>query len=1156
MDATVYLKVQSLTLVAVLVLPAGSARPDSPAAVTAAAHAAAPEGRAAAPAAIAQVAYHYDQSPPAGGEAGGHSRPGGTLSSAETVARRLEEITADTTLDSALKESLAGTWNQTLALIRERAASAEQQAQYDKSIGTVGERLRDLQRQIEAEPGGMPDPRSWLPITRVREEKASAETEVAEARDRLQQIQKTIRERQSLKETLPQQIQRARKKVSALESTPEPEVQDDPTGLLKEVLRAKREAKLAAARQRAETLSRQQARIEAETDLLPLELKAAEQRLARAERVAKVWSDALRKRRESQIEGEIQGYRGELKRDSIDPDDSLVLDVSESWMDIVAKTAHFEQLKDKESAEASSLDDQLTSIRKEISESTAAGRGPDASLGLRLQLARNGLPAPRQIRNEIYEIDAAIDDVRVKLAEATLALEAARGGMDQTFAGGVAVDLPRKNGAVHPTEERLLSQFIGDIRRYLASLIELRAVLDAKLTTVEELQDEIDAHVMWVPNHARFSLDDAHNAWAAVRQIFHPAELKKAGWAVLSGLVRRPDILAVGLIALGLMTVGGPRIRRRLLHLGQAASPMQVASLKPTWVTFLLTVAQSLPLAVLLWAVARAIRASVQSEEIDSTLAPGLDLAAAAILPIEFVRQMARPHGLMTAHFGFTEEAIKPLRKGLRLLIDAGLPLVIVWAIAQRLGSFSVDASLGRVTFGLGMILLACTTWRVLHPTYGLPARTLKFHPHSWLARLRFVWLTLLVGFPLALAGLSLEGHSFAAVSLIQRVYWTLWLGVGAMLVFGFIKRWLLTQRRNLWIAARNERLEAMKASGPDVIDYAEESRVDVSEISAQSSRLLRTAFTIVALVGLAWIWSPVLPAIRFLEAIRLWEVATSDSTKQFVTLASLVRALPILVLTWVAVGNLPGLIEGVLLERLPLQKAARYAITSLTTYGLTAIGVMMTARTLGLRWESIQWLVAALGVGLGFGLQEIFANFVSGLILLFEQPIRVGDIVTLGDTTGVVSRIRIRATTVTNWDRQELVIPNKDLITGRLINWTLSDSTNRVTVNVGVAYGSDTRLACQILHEICRENSNVAEDPPPIVTFEGFGDSTLNLVVRCFLTSLENRLGTIHELHTAINDRFGEMGIEIAFPQRDLHVRSFPQALLNGMETRERAAA
>ncbi len=126
-------------------------------------------------------------------------------------------------------------------------------------------------------------------------------------------------------------------------------------------------------------------------------------------------------------------------------------------------------------------------------------------------------------------------------------------------------------------------------------------------------------------------------------------------------------------------------------------------------------------------------------------------------------------------------------------------------------------------------------------------------------------------------------------------------------------------------------------------------------------------------------------------------------------------------------------------------------------------------------------------------------ANFISGIIILFERPVRVGDVVTIGETTGSVARIRIRATTIRNWDKQELLVPNKEFITGRLLNWTLSDNLNRIVINVGVDYGSDVTLALALLEEAVRENSRVLEDPEPRFTFEGFGDNALNLVVRCY---------------------------------------------------------
>ena len=183
-----------------------------------------------------------------------------------------------------------------------------------------------------------------------------------------------------------------------------------------------------------------------------------------------------------------------------------------------------------------------------------------------------------------------------------------------------------------------------------------------------------------------------------------------------------------------------------------------------------------------------------------------------------------------------------------------------------------------------------------------------------------------------------------------------------------------------------------------------------------------------------------------------------------------------------------------------------------------------------------MQWLVAALGVGLGFGMQEIVANFISGLILLFERPIRVGDVVTVNGSSGTVSRIRIRATTITDWDRRELIVPNKRFITGEVLNWTLSNELNRILINVGVAYGADTDRARELLVQIAQNHPRILEDPAPIASFEGFGDNTLNLALRCYMPTLDGRLGVITELHAAIDAAFKEAGIEIAFPQRDVH--------------------
>jgi potassium efflux system protein len=166
-------------------------------------------------------------------------------------------------------------------------------------------------------------------------------------------------------------------------------------------------------------------------------------------------------------------------------------------------------------------------------------------------------------------------------------------------------------------------------------------------------------------------------------------------------------------------------------------------------------------------------------------------------------------------------------------------------------------------------------------------------------------------------------------------------------------------------------------------------------------------------------------------------------------------------------------------------------------------------------------------------------ANFICGIILLFERPIRVGDVVSVAGVSGTVSKIKMRATTIVNFDREEFVVPNKEFITGSLINMTLSSPINRVLIPVGVAYGSDTEEVLRILSEVAKGVDGVMEEPAPVITFESFGDSSLDFMVRAYLPSRENRLGVITELHRQIDRRFAEANIEIPFPQRDLHLRS-----------------
>jgi potassium efflux system protein len=254
------------------------------------------------------------------------------------------------------------------------------------------------------------------------------------------------------------------------------------------------------------------------------------------------------------------------------------------------------------------------------------------------------------------------------------------------------------------------------------------------------------------------------------------------------------------------------------------------------------------------------------------------------------------------------------------------------------------------------------------------------------------------------------------------------------------------------------------------------------------------------------------------------------------ITLINVMTAIVAAAITLITARNLPGVLEISLLKYMPFDAGARYAFSKICQYVVSMVGIIITFNYIGISWSSLKWMAAALSVGIGFGLQEIVANFISGLIILFERPIRVGDLVTVGGVDGSVTRIQIRATTITNWDRKEYLVPNKEFITGHLMNWTLSNPMNRVVIVVGIAYGSDTQKARETLLKVAHDQPFVLEDPAPVAAFDGFGDSSLNFVLRCFLANFDNWVNNKTEIYMAIDKAFREAGITIAFPQRDVH--------------------
>ncbi len=241
--------------------------------------------------------------------------------------------------------------------------------------------------------------------------------------------------------------------------------------------------------------------------------------------------------------------------------------------------------------------------------------------------------------------------------------------------------------------------------------------------------------------------------------------------------------------------------------------------------------------------------------------------------------------------------------------------------------------------------------------------------------------------------------------------------------------------------------------------------------------------------------------------------------------------------ISWV----LQNLLINEMLLRRRMERGVRVSITRLVHYVLIFIGFLLAISTLGFEITKLTIMLSALGVGIGFGLQAVVNNFVSGLILLFERPVRVGDYIELGGNWSEIKKIGLRATTVQTFDQADVIIPNADLVT----NWTLSNRRVRLIIPVGVAYGSDIPLVIETLMACADGHQMVAKTPGPQVLFSSFGESSLDFELRVWISDVDNRLTTKSELHQEIDRRFREAKIEIAFPQRDLHLRSADESVM-----------
>lgn len=1103
----------------------------------------------------------------------------------ELMEARLAQVRAAAEMDEALRARLVELYQQIIAELRKAAEFEGKRAELMRVQAEAPELMQALQAEAAAP---LPDEQPEFPpdtsLAQLEQSLAEAERALKLAQDKASKHEQDLKELSERRKTTPEALSAANDQLARLDeefgaAPPEGDARQV-TEVRRILLRARRKA-LEAEIDRYETgIATCGVRIELHR---LRQAQAAREATAKAALV-KAWQDVVNERRRS--EAETAAAEAErIRREKALSDRRVSREAEDNAKLAEERTAVTEKL-----TEAS---DRLVEIKRVLAEQTVSydaiarrvrSAGLDQGVGMLLKRKRDALPDLPALQRESSDLQASLSATDIRLLELEEEVkkyadveQMIRSTMKRIQSTTSAEERAMIEAELRPllvSRGELMAALAKDLDTYFNKLLELVEQQRLLVGKVEEFSGFINERILWVRSATVPRTTDLQNAKASFLWITDRVRWRTIAAGTKQAVQNDPVPSAVFLLVFAFFLLQRRRLKRKITELGQTASRSVTSAFAPTAETLVLTLVVSAVWPSLLlfasWQLGRVPDAPSPAK----STAAGLQVAGLTFLFLEFLRQMSRPHGLAEAHFDWNARGLRLFRRHLVWLMAISLPLTVIFQISELSTWEASRSSMGRFAFILRTLAVIVFAQCIFRPSGGILQGTKWSAQRGRFNRVKHLWYPLAVGLPAVLVALSVLGYHYTAVRLAEQLRASILLLVLVLLVKALAMRWLLVSRRKLALEQLRKRREAQaqqaaeRTGPPSDMDIPPEPEIDVSSISLQTRNLLRASTTAILLVGMWLVWVDVFPALRILNNYELWSrkvtvmesVTAADGAieqksverRMPIRLGDLGLAVIVVVVTIVAAKNVPGLLEITILQRLPLDAGARYAVTTVSRYALTIVGIVVAFGRIGIGWSQVQWLAAAVTVGLGFGLQEIFANFVSGLIILFERPVRIGDVVTVGEVEGKVTRIRIRATTIMDWNRRELLVPNKEFITGKLMNWTLSDSVTREVISVGIAYGSDTELARKLLLKVADECPHVMKEPRPSAIFRRFGESTLDFDLRVFINERDDWPDLIDELHTSIDREFRRAGIEIAFPQRDIHIRTIaelPAAMQKAIE-------
>ncbi|WP_158583389.1 mechanosensitive ion channel domain-containing protein [Salinisphaera sp. Q1T1-3] len=1080
------------------------------------------------------------------------------------VKNEIETLKSRKDLDEATQSHALDTYQKTLSALEAAQADRRQTDALRKAADNAPSEIDATQGQLRNldQPPSL-EALSSMPLERLSKRADDIRSQLTDAQARLSDLRDKLTRIAQQPEQLRQALAEARSKLQSLANDNASDIGNTNS------IRSQAQSALASARREAlnaeiERLQQALSGLDARERLLEAQRSLAEAQVARLNEALATAQTALSREQSASAQSLQSASEDKLSelRTALAPISQAAqknVELTHQLAEFTQNTEALSQRQSDQRAQVDNLERRLNLVQRQLEIG-----GGSVALGDVLRNQRRRLASPSlsflssNTLSGLPDVSSAELD-RFQLQQDRTELDNPDRLADRMAdQAGVTLTAGQRESLVNLLQQRraIVDQLIDAEGRYVDIGRELKALSQQYNDTLTSFNRLLDERLFWLPSFRGIWLDWPMRMVADLPWLIDPRSWRSALMAFVSGVTARPFIAGLSAFFITILIALRRPMRRQMRRLGE---PVGNVSRDTIWLTLrvaVITVMLSLPSIVLPLIIGYLTGHAPGATRFARAVAAGIFQLGMLWLFIEPFATICRPYGLADRHFRWPASARRGLHRNLRWLLFALIIPIMVISMTEVFDDDAKRETLGRAAFMLGEVSIAIFAWRVLHPVTGALADVMTEDDGGhW--RLGYLWLPVATAVPLALSGLAAMGYYYTALQLQTRFFYSSALLGGAVIFYSLIVRWLTVAERRLALAralrrreeAREARAsrEAAAVSGDSAPENLEALEIDLVQISEQTRGLIKVVITLVIGAGLWFVWSGTLPALQLLDNITLWQHTSrvdGQTTVTNVTLGALLLSVAVGVVTALAGRNLPGFLEITVLRRFSMDAGSRYAMATLFQYAIVILGLLVAVNLIGLKWSSIQWLVAAIGVGLGFGLQQIFANFISGILILFERPVRVGDTVTVGTLTGTVSRIRIRATTITDWDNKEVVIPNQTFITETVINWTLTDDITRLILRFCVALDSDGDLVERLINEAIDAEPVALETPAPSVFMVGYDDSAIIYEARVFYHDLYNLLPLQHALYRRVHGAFKANGIRIVYPQHDLHLRSVDQSV------------